>query len=109
MFICIEPDGDVWPCCDRTLPSETYRWGNVLDKDLSTAIKSRNAHVFREADKKRQSFCMRCEWAFLCRGGCVYHRIIQSDAADAPDPFCPAYQKIFAHIAGRVDEILSWV
>lgn len=106
MFICIEPNGDVWPCCERALPSESYRWGNIMDMDLSTIHQSCNAHDFLSADQKRQSSCMTCRWAFLCRGGCVYNRIIGGGSAGARDHLCSAYHRIFAHMAGRIDEIL---
>jgi len=106
MFISIELNGDVWPCCDRTLPSETYCWGNILDMDLSFILKSRNAHDFLAAHDKRQSLCMDCQWAFLCQGGCVYNRVIHTGAVDGRDPLCPAYHEIFGHIADRIDEAI---
>lgn len=106
MFISIEPNGDVWPCCDRTLPSESYRWGNIMDMDLSTVLESRNAYDFLAAHDKRKSLCLDCQWAFLCGGGCVYNRVIHSGAADGGDPLCPAYRELFSHIAERIDEII---
>jgi len=107
MFVGIEPNGDVWPCCERTLPSEHYRWGNILEANLPAIMQNRQAQEFRAAEQKcQQSHCMNCQWTFLCRGGCVHHRIIQGGAVDALDPLCRGYQKIFAHIAGRIDEIL---
>lgn len=108
LFIGIEPNGDVWPCCDRTLPSKHYCWGNLLEMDLSTLVQNRQAQDFRTTAQKCQlNHCTNCQWAFLCKGGCVHHRIIQGSAADALDPFCKSYQRIFAYIAERIDDALK--
>lgn len=103
-FVRIEPDGKVWPCCDRTLPSGEYCWGNILEQDLPVMLRSPQAEKFRAAENKcRQTSCVDCQWSFACKGGCAHHRILHHGI----DPFCSGYQSIFNSLADRMDEILS--
>lgn len=105
-FVGIEPDGNVWPCCDRMLP-DRYCLGNILEQELSVLLKGRRAEKFRAAEQGKDH-CLSCQWSFVCKGGCVHHRILHGGAANAPDPFCSGYQKIFTGISERIDGILCY-
>lgn len=106
-FIGVEPNGDAWPCCDRVLPSEQYKWGNVLESDLSTIIQSESAQKFRTMEQKIPDDCTNCQWLSFCRGGCIHERIVQAGTMNAPHPLCKDYQQIFSHVAERIDEVLT--
>lgn len=107
-FVGIEPDGSVWPCCDRVLPSQKYCWGNVLKENLADILKNNKAEQFRTKDQRcQEQHCLSCQWHFVCKGGCAYQRILHGGTADEPDPFCNGYKKIFANLATRIDELLG--
>lgn len=104
-FICFEKNGDVLPC-DQPF-NKLYKYGNILESDLSTILQSEKHQSFIQSDLKMQEKCSSCKWFLLCHGGCPFLRTVKNQEINSKDYFCEGYQKIFAHITNRIDQILE--
>ena len=105
-YVSVEMNGEVWPCCDRTLPPK-YELGNIRHEGLGKILERRNSEALKLSDDLLPDGCATCEWVDLCHGGCVHHRIIQGGASDVKDHLCSGYIEIYTHISARIDQILG--
>lgn len=97
-----EADGSVYPCDFYML--DRYRLGNL------------NTDSFRELDDKRRELrfvedsaqlpqaCARCQWAYLCRGGCRRDRDYFAQGL-GENYFCSAYAHFFQYAYPRLAQL----
>lgn len=67
-YVCMRPNGDLYPCTILSQLGNNFRLGNILDQTL-------NFNIFEESSDI--SSCKKhCKLKHLCDGGCRYERII---------------------------------
>lgn len=101
-YFVVEGDGSVYPCDFYCM--DEWKLGTVADgfermrcSAVATAFVDTSRPVWRE--------CRDCPYYSLCRGGCRRWREPLVDGAPGPNRLCPAYQRFFAHAAGRIEKL----
>ena len=67
-YVCMRPNGDLYPCTILSQIDEKFKIGNVLDEELDYDIFEQTSHI-SQCEKH-------CKFQYLCDGGCRYERII---------------------------------
>ena len=105
----VEHNGDVY-CCDHFVAPE-YKMGNILHpgESLSELKKSQirfdfSARKFAELPGQ----CRKCQWLFLCHGGCMEHRLMNTrKGEDHLNSFCKGYKMFFEHTESDMRQMRS--
>jgi len=109
----VEYNGDLYPCDFFVRPE--WRLGNIATASLERLLLRRRARMFRGARHLLPEACVECEWADLCRGGCLRDRTPLANQASAgagpptrgPTRLCRAYQRFFAHALPRIRRLAA--
>lgn len=105
-FISVDTNGDIYPC-DTLIGDGCLKFGNILEADLEEILESKEHKAFVEEVSATKPECSRCEWYFICRGGCSHYRYMFEQDFLARNYFCGARKRIFKHIGERAETILS--
>lgn len=95
----LEHNGDLYSCDHYVYPK--YKLGNILNNSLGDMLGSLEQRKFG-SDKFEMlpKYCRECEVRFACNGECPKHRFIHTpDGEPGLAYFCPAYKRIFNHMA----------
>lgn len=99
--LVVSTDGTV-SYCPALAGSREHLYGNLLETDLATLLKSPT----RMAVFKRQLLlpedCRPCRWSGLCHGGCPADALGFLGDARRKDTYCAAYLEILPRIAGDI-------
>lgn len=105
-FLAVSPVGDVMPCgrfCDADL--RRYAYGNLHEESLADILpRIRTSEAYKRYENIAAGKCGRCRFFDICHGGCMHDGFLKSGDFRSESFLCPAYKKIFAHIAGRLKE-----
>lgn len=104
-FITIDTNGDIYPC-DILTGDEGLKFGNVLEADLEDILETKEHKAFAEQVSERKPECSRCEWYYICRGGCSHYRYVFDQNLFDKNYFCGARKRIFKHIVETAELIL---
>ncbi|MCW2283748.1 uncharacterized protein M2323_001820 [Rhodoblastus acidophilus] len=94
--LVIEMNGDVYSCDHYVYPQ--HRLGNVRRDDLAAMVSGAKQRDFGMAKADLSAKCMKCDWRFVCRGGCPKHRIHRA-GTHWHNHLCAGYEAMFAHMA----------
>ena len=96
--LALEQNGDLYSC-DHFVYTEN-RLGNILDKPILTLVNSDRQVRFGMAKKRNlPKQCQRCEFRFICNGGCPKNRFIRTDEGESGlNYLCEGYRHFFRHI-----------
>lgn len=98
MQYVIEADASVYPCDFYVL--DEYRLGNLAEDSIEQIDKRRKEIKFVETSTHFSEECKRCEYFYLCRGGCRRHRVLEADL-DGKSFFCRSYQMFYEYTVDR--------
>ena len=101
----VEHNGDVYPCDFFVQPE--WKLGNITSSPVEKLLDRSRARAFRKARLKMPEACSDCEWAQLCRGGCLKDRRRISGRFDVPTYFCEAYRRLFAHASEPLKKLAA--
>ena len=92
--ISISPEGNVF-ICDQFYNDNDFFIGNITKKNLHQIINAAQPaiHSFRNVFNISQ--CKKCEWRYVCCGGCSASSYYYSGNMDSVAPYCEAYKSIF--------------
>lgn len=93
-YMVIEHNGDAYPC--DFFVDEAWRLGNVTKTPLEALMQRGRMREFRGLRRLPED-CGTCQWAELCRGGCLKDRSRYGGRFDRPTTLCLAYQRFFDH------------
>lgn len=100
----VEADGSVYPCDFYVL--DEWKLGNINEKNFEQLIDGKLSHDFIEISQKMDRSCKKCEWKWLCRGGCRRSRENFQDRNTLKrNDYCQAYKEFFAYAYPRLEEI----
>ena len=95
--LIVEHNGDVYPCDHFVYPE--YKLGNINSDHLKNIFKSPIRFDF--GMKKNNSLpgeCLKCNYYFLCRGGCPKHRFELVCSGDGlRNSLCDGFKFFFEH------------
>jgi uncharacterized protein len=93
-FATAYSDGSIFPC-DNFLNNPKFMFGTVYDS-FNSVVNSKNFRSFLELSKALEERCLKCQWNFICRGGCSYEKyyLTEKERLD----ICRAKDKFFTKI-----------
>lgn len=97
----IEADGSVYPCDFYVL--DEYCIGNLQKDSFSEIDKKRKEVAFIEQSLIQDEACKKCQWGFLCRGGCRRDRERTERGVLGKNYYCEAYQEFFRYAWKRLN------
>ena len=95
--LAMEHNGDVYSC-DHFVYPENYL-GNIWTQSLLKMAVSPYQEIFgRNKDVKLPEVCRKCQYRFLCHGGCPKNRIVDIEGdRNKLNYLCPGYKKFFSY------------
>jgi len=99
--ILIDYYGDVYPC--RMSRYETFRMGNIMNDGLETILTDFfKADLVKRISVDSLTQCMKCDYKYLCSGGCRMHHAGITGSIEKTDGFtCDILRT-------QIDNKLSW-
>jgi uncharacterized protein len=96
--LALEHNGDLYSC-DHYVQPDSFL-GNILTTLISQMVMSGQQVKFgREKKDRLPIMCRRCEFLFMCNGGCPKNRISQPKNDEYPiNHLCRGYASFFSHI-----------
>lgn len=102
-----EADGSVYPCDFYAL--DRYRMGSFAENTMEEMLEMGKTLGFVEESVENREVCERCEYGFICRGGCRRNRQAEESGKLGENYFCPAYKKFFKASLPRMRQIAMTV
>lgn len=102
----VEADGSVYPCDFYVL--DEYKIGNLLEDDFYSIEEKRKKSGFVERSYNHIEACVKCEYYYICRGGCCRHRE-QFGREPGINYFCKAYKIFFAACLPKMKKIAEQI
>lgn len=99
----IEADGSVYPCDFYVL--DEYRLGNFNTQRLADIDVKRTELQFIERSGELADDCKKCEYYFICRGGCQRNRDWNEQLNCYTNYFCRSYKTFFGECLPAIKEI----
>ena len=85
-MLSISANGDIMPC--HMFYEKKFLLGNALVDDLSEILDMEREPLFSVEQK---SHCKKCEYKYLCGGGCLFRSYIFTGRLQDTDPLCPLF------------------
>ena len=104
-YYLIEADGGVYPCDFYVL--DEWKMGNINDSSFFKLSKSPVAAEFTEVSLHIDQACKKCQWYYLCRGGCRRDREPVIAGIPNLNKWCSCYQELFAYALPRMQEMVK--
>ena len=105
-WICVYPNGDVYPC-GKACP-DSYRIGNINDvESIDELFKTDGFRNILSDSVERRKKCMSCEIYDKCAGGCTVDAFYDGDARSAGGFSCVTYKAIYKHIDDILKDIMD--
>jgi len=105
-IFAINPEGKVFPSCNKFLAHEDTCFGNVHDSTLLDIVYSEKRDDFVEkVTEAKGKVCTTCKFSDICKGGCFF--LAYQSNEDNPDreDFCKGYYFVFEHILRYIDDL----
>ena len=103
----VEADGSVYPCDFYVV--DRYRMGSFGENSMEEMMEMGKTLRFVEESVENREECERCEYGYLCRGGCRRNRQIAENGQLGSNYFCPAYKRFFAAALPRMRQIAQFI
>ncbi|URN97438.1 anaerobic sulfatase maturase [Leclercia adecarboxylata] len=106
----LESNGDIYNCDHFVYPEHLL--GNIHETTIKQINISEKAKEFGQVKRETlTSDCLRCDYLFVCHGGCPKHRFALSPAGHSGHNYlCSGYKHFFQHITPYMNtwrELLS--
>lgn len=105
-IICINPDGNLYPC-GQFAGNEKFYMGNILEDTIETILSSPVFLKVRQRNPKRIKECQGCEFVRICNSGCMVAAWMKGKGILTPDYFCEGRKLLFTHIKKRINEEIN--
>ncbi len=107
-YFVVEYNGDVYPC--DFFVEKRFRLGNVCRDPWPTLQRSPIYADFGQQKQMRHPACAACEFAWVCQGDCLKHRL----CANGGDPrrlshLCEGWKQFYAHTLPRFRELAKQI
>jgi uncharacterized protein len=104
-YLAIDCIGDVY-LCDLFIGDKSMRIGNVLKTHLKDMLDSPD--TLHKISRKIQmnDDCEDCQFFRVCKGGCLYRRLLPSGLTSDKDLYCEVRKQVISHIGKSISEII---
>ncbi len=104
-YLCIYPQGDIYPCSSLVGPE--FLLGNIKMHDFAEVFASPVLRQMRirwlSAVRKH---CSHCPYVAFCRGGCPEYAYFEQQDLVVSEDECRSRQRVFSHIAHRLNHLV---
>lgn len=100
-YVTVYFDGSIYSC-DSFEKEERFHFGRVFDKPIKVKA-NLQLQIFRKLLEKKNEHCKKCDWYFVCRGGCLkdcYKQFISE--VEPLNESCEDLKRYFAHISAKL-------
>lgn len=104
--VVMEHNGDLYACDHFVLPE--YKLGNITESTIDDMMNLEKQREFGLS--KRESLpavCQECDVRFMCNGGCLRNRIVETENGRRLNYLCEGYQLFFHYIDPYLKLILK--
>lgn len=102
-IICINPDGNLYPC-GQFAGNEEFYIGNVLRDSVETILENPVYVKVHQRSPKLIRECRSCDFVEICNAGCMVAAWMNGNDIFTPDYFCEGRRLLFTHIRKRLEE-----
>ena len=99
----VEADGNVYPCDFYAV--DEYLLGNINTNGFEEMLTGEKADAFIAPSRHINQACLKCDFHFICRGGCRRDREPVIDGIPVKNYYCEAYKKFFEYSLPRMQTI----
>jgi uncharacterized protein len=100
-YLAVNYDGAVF-LCDLFIGSESKKIGNILDMSLKQML-DRAETIIKISEKVGlNQECITCKYLEICKGGCLYRRLLLRNQSHDKDIYCKYRRNIIDHISLRL-------
>ena len=99
----LESNGDLYNCDHYVYPE--HMLGNIHQKSIKEMNNSEQAITFGRAKRETLTAdCRKCDYRFVCHGGCPKHRFAVSPSGHPGHNYlCAGYEHFFRHITRNMN------
>jgi len=99
-FVTVYSDGSIYSC-DSFPKIDSLYFGNVFEKPNKTTADN-NLRLFQKMITEHKKYCQKCNWYFICRGGCTrdYYSIMPS--VESINNNCNNLKRYFNYIFEKI-------
>lgn len=99
-FLTIEYDGKV-TCCDFV--SQRFIFGDIHEQDIKDILNGPAYQQFVIRAGRRPEKCLKCQWQYLCGGGCLHYRNFDEQAREwGKYILCKATKRFFDYCEQKI-------
>jgi len=108
LAVVMEHNGDVYSCDHFVFPE--YLLGNIKETHLLDLVSSRQQQEFGLSKRDfLPEVCRRCEFRFICSGGCLRERIVETPEGRKLNYLCAGYKQFFGYVDRYMKEIAKGI
>lgn len=94
-YVVVEYNGDVYPC--DFFVEQSWKLGNIMVDSLPELARRSRRADFAATKTIPHEECRKCEFEFICHGGCPKLRQGRNRNFSDLDYFCQAYKMFYSH------------
>jgi uncharacterized protein len=103
-YFVVEHNGDIYPC--DFFVQKALRIGTVGATSWQEAAASKTYRAFGRQKTRWNAACSTCEFALLCSGDCLKHRLLRSDGDPATlSLLCAGWRQFYRHTLPSFHEL----
>jgi uncharacterized protein len=102
-MISIDHNGNVIPC--SSLVEDEFIMGNIFTSSLADIIERRKKPLIQLRGDAQSAFCIDCEYAALCNGGCRADAYWATGRYAGRYPHCDARKSTFSYLKNRLQQL----
>ena len=99
-YVVVEYNGDVYPC--DFFVEKSWRLGNVMADSFPEIARRNKRGEFAATKTIPHEECLKCEFEFVCHGGCPKLRHGPHGRFSDLDWFCGSYKMIYGHAVPKL-------
>jgi len=104
-YLCIYPQGDVYPCSSFVKPDMLL--GNISQNNMRDIFGSLLIKELRDQwTRAIKDHCEGCSYIGFCYGGCPEYAFFEKDTLAVSEEECHARKEVLNHIARRLKELV---
>ena len=102
-YSLIEADGSVYPCDFYAI--DDYLLGDIRTQNFTELLSGAVAMDFIRPSRYAYPNCQRCDYFFICRGGCRRDREPIANGVLSLNKYCEGYKVFFQHALPRMKQV----
>lgn len=102
-LVSVDAKGNLYPC--HMLHIEKFRLGNLLTEDILNILNNNNS--FNSVNVEEFKVCFKCDFKYLCGGGCRGRSYYKYGSIKYPDSYCKLYHNYYIEFFNSLEKALK--